>query len=132
MGLWKSGHGRIAKAVLAAAVTGIAAGGPTVAAAANDAVPPIVFVHGDSDSASFWMPVLWRFETNGVPASHLFAVDIDHPAARLDDRIAQDNRSSTQDAAREVADAVDQALAATDADQVAIVAHSRGCQTARN
>ncbi|WP_206455899.1 alpha/beta fold hydrolase [Aurantimonas marina] len=94
--------------------------------------PPIVFVHGDGDSAAFWMPVLWRFESNGYPADRLFAVDIDHPSARTDDTVAEENRSSTEDAARSLSQTVEQALAATDVRQVAIVAHSRGCQTARN
>ncbi|MCD1644043.1 hydrolase [Aurantimonas coralicida] len=128
----RTGRG-MGMAALTTALCGIVAGGPSVAAATPDeAVPPIVFVHGDSDSAAFWMPVLWRFESNGVPAERLFAVDIDHPAARLDDKVAQENRSSTEDAARAVAATVDRALAEAGADKVAIVGHSRGCQSARN
>ncbi|MCP3056828.1 alpha/beta fold hydrolase [Aurantimonas sp. LRZ36] len=94
--------------------------------------PPIVFVHGEGDSAAFWMPVLWRFESNGYPADRLFTADIDHPSARTDDTLAEENRSSTEDAARALARTVEQALKASGARKVAIVAHSRGCQTARN
>lgn len=94
--------------------------------------PPIVFVHGDSDSASAWIAQIWRFESNGYPADRLFAVDIPSPSARADDTVAEENRSSTEDAARAVAATVEEALAASGADQVVLVANSRGCQTARN
>ncbi|MEP0509047.1 MAG: hypothetical protein ABJD38_10045, partial [Aurantimonas coralicida] len=69
----RTGRG-MGMAALTTALCGIVAGGTTVAAATPDgAVPPIICVHGDSDSAAFWMPVLWRFESNGVPAERLFA-----------------------------------------------------------
>lgn len=93
---------------------------------------PIVFVHGDSDTAGLWIAPIWRFESNGYPADHLFAVDIPHPQARSDDGVEEDNRSSTTDAAKAVAEEVDQALAATGAQKVILVANSRGCQTSRN
>jgi triacylglycerol lipase len=93
---------------------------------------PIVFVHGDSDTAGLWITQTWRFETNGYPADHLFAVDIPHPGARSDDTVAQDNRSSTTDAAKALAAEVDHALAATGASKAILIANSRGCQTSRN
>ncbi|HEX2018474.1 MAG TPA: hydrolase [Aurantimonas sp.] len=99
---------------------------------AGAASPPIVFVHGDGDGAGFWTTTIWRFESNGYPADFLFATDIDHPAARTLDTVPEENRSSTEDAARSVAATVDRALAETGAAQVAIVAHGRGCQTARD
>ncbi|NDV88421.1 hypothetical protein GTW51_17100 [Aurantimonas aggregata] len=99
---------------------------------AGDSAPPIVFVHGDGDGAGFWTTTFWRFEANGYPADFLFAADIDHPAARTLDTVPEDNRSSTEEAARAVAATVDRALGETGAEKVAIVAHGRGCQTARN
>ena len=38
--------------------------------------PPIVFVHGNGDTAALWMTTIWRFETNGWPRERLFAVDL--------------------------------------------------------
>ncbi|MEN9896251.1 MAG: hypothetical protein RIR97_2103, partial [Pseudomonadota bacterium] len=93
---------------------------------------PIVFVHGDSDTAGHWFAQMQRFASNGYPLDHLFAVDIPHPSARADDSTAEQNRSSTQDAAEAVAREVDRALSATGADKVVLIGNSRGCQTARN
>lgn len=94
--------------------------------------PPIVFVHGDSDTAGLWMVQIWRFESNGYPRDRLFPVDIPHPSARGDDEKAEQNRSSTKDAARAVAAKVDEALAKSKASKVVLIANSRGCQTSRN
>ncbi len=93
---------------------------------------PVVFVHGDSDTAGHWMTQIWRFESNGYPADHLFAVDIPHPSARSDNDVPEENRSSAGEAARAVSAMVDHALARTGAKKVVLVANSRGCQTARN
>lgn len=93
---------------------------------------PIVFVHGDSDTAGLWIAPTWRFESNGYPADRLFAVDIPHPQARSDDGVAEENRSSTEDAAKAVAAEVDSVLAKTGASKVVLIANSRGCQTSRN
>ena len=43
---------------------------PTLAEA-----PPIVFVHGNGDTAALWQTTLWRFESNGWPTDRLFAID---------------------------------------------------------
>jgi len=34
---------------------------------AQDASPPILMVHGNSDHAALWLTTLWRFEANGWP-----------------------------------------------------------------
>ncbi|WP_137156932.1 hypothetical protein [Rhizobium sp. FKL33] len=94
--------------------------------------PPIVFVHGDSDTAGIWMVQMWRFESNGYPRDRLFPVDISHPSARGDDAQPEVNRSSTEDAARAVSAKVDEALSKTKAAKVVLIANSRGCQTSRN
>lgn len=36
--------------------------------------PPIVFVHGNGDTAALWQSTLWRFESNGWPRSRLHAI----------------------------------------------------------
>ncbi|RZJ23399.1 MAG: twin-arginine translocation pathway signal, partial [Haliea sp.] len=33
--------------------------------------PPIVFVHGNGDTAALWQSVAWRFESNGWPRARL-------------------------------------------------------------
>ena len=65
---------------------------------AEPAGPPIVFVHGNGDSAAQWINNLWRFESNGFRRNLLFAIDFSYPNARADDSKPQDNRSSTEDA----------------------------------
>ena len=57
--------------------------------------PPIVFVHGNGDSASIWQTTLWRFESNGWPRDRLHAIDLPYPLARDDDTRAQPGRTST-------------------------------------
>ncbi len=93
---------------------------------------PIVFVHGDSDTAGLWMVQMWRFESNGYPAELLHAVDLKHPQARSDNGVPEENRSSTTDVASELAGDVARVLIDSKADKVDLVGNSRGCQTIRN
>jgi len=58
---------------------------------------PIVFVHGNGDSASIWQTTIWRFESNGWPADRLHAIDLPYPLARDDDAVAQPGRTGTGD-----------------------------------
>jgi triacylglycerol lipase len=94
--------------------------------------PPIVFVHGNGDSASIWQTTLWRFESNGWPRDRLFAPDQPYPLAREDDRVEQPGRSSTTQHMEFLRDEVDKALKATGAQQVVLVANSRGGYAVRN
>ena len=103
-----------------------------VGRASAEETPPIVFVHGDSDQASIWQSVFWRFESNGYPRDRLFAISFTNPQARDDDNVAQADRSSTEDELKELSAFVDAALAKTGAKKVALVANSRGCNTVRN
>ena len=57
--------------------------------------PPVVFVHGNGDSASIWQTTVWRFESNGWPRERLHAIDLPYPLARDDDGKAQPGRTST-------------------------------------
>jgi triacylglycerol lipase len=104
----------------------------TTVEAADAKYPPIVFVHGNGDTAGLWVAQFWRFESAGYPADHLFAVDIPHPTAHSDDNAKEVNRSTTAEAATAVAVEVEKALKDSGADKVVLVANSRGCQTARN
>ena len=93
---------------------------------------PIVFVHGDSDTAGLWMVQMWRFESNGYPRDLLSAVDLKHPQARSDDTKEEENRSSTTEVASELAAEVARSLIANKAEKVDLVGNSRGCSTIRN
>ena len=56
--------------------------------------PPIVFVHGNGDTAALWITTIWRFESNGWPREQLHAIDLPYPLARDDDAKEQPGRSS--------------------------------------
>ena len=94
--------------------------------------PPIVFVHGNGDSAPLWINNIWRFESNGFKRSLLFAIDFAYPNARSDDSKPQDNRSSTEDAMKDLAAYVAQVKKTTRQAKVALIASSRGGNTVRN
>jgi len=96
------------------------------------APPPIVFVHGNGDTAALWMPTVWRFESNGWPRARLHAIHMPLPAARDDDGVPQAGRSSADDHARLLADEVSQLLARTGAKQVVLVGNSRGGNAIRH
>ena len=114
--------GSAASALLAACATG----------ASDRPRPPIVFVHGNGDSAALWMTTLWRFESNGWPRDRLRAIDIPYPLARDDDTQPQPGRSSTTENRDYLAGQVDAMLAATGADRVVLIANSRGGNAVRN
>ncbi len=101
---------------------------PAACVAPPPAAPPtpIVFVHGNDDSAALWTTILWRFEANGHPRERLYAIDMPLPSARDDDAVAQPGRSSATEFAQFLAAEVDAVLARTGARQVALVANSRG------
>lgn len=93
---------------------------------------PIVFVHGNGDTAALWLTTLWRFESNGWPRERLHALDMPCPLARDDDAAPQPGRSSTADALRCLADEVARVRALHGAAQVILVANSRGGFAVRN
>ncbi|MEJ7688677.1 MAG: alpha/beta fold hydrolase, partial [Variovorax sp.] len=94
--------------------------------------PPIVFMHGNGDSAALWQTTLWRFESNGWPRERLFAVDQPYPLARDDDAVAQPGRSSTADSMDFLKAEVERVLKLTGASKVVLVGNSRGGNTIRN
>ena len=102
------------------------------APAAEAADAPILFVHGNGDSAALWETDIWRFESNGYDPALLSAVNFPHPAARTADDVPQANRSSTADSLADLKQAVDQVLAATGRDKLVLVGSSRGGYSIRN
>ncbi|HUJ73492.1 MAG TPA: twin-arginine translocation pathway signal [bacterium] len=116
---------------LAALAVGMALLGSAMVSQAAERLP-ILFVHGNGDSAALWIPTLWRFESNGYDARLLDAVDIPHPWARKDDRVAEANRSSNDETAAAVKAEAGRFLKATGQSKLIIVALSRGSNTARN
>ena len=96
-----------------------------------DTLPPIVFVHGNGDTAALWLTTQWRFESNGWPRSRLLAIDVPYPLARDDDSRPQEGRSGSDENMRFLAAEVDRLLAATGARQVVLIANSRGGNAVR-
>ena len=93
---------------------------------------PILFVHGNGDSAALWETTLWRFESNGYDPALLATIDFTHPTARDEDHVAQINRSSTSDELAELTAAIDRILADTHQDKLVLVGSSRGGYAIRN
>ena len=120
--------------LLAAAATAVATAWLTgcASAPAADVPPPIVFVHGNGDTAALWTTTLWRFESSGWPRDRLVAIDVPYPQARDDDTKPQDGRTSTTQNMQYLAAEVDRVLAATGAKQVVLVANSRGGNAVRD
>ncbi|MDB5626356.1 MAG: hypothetical protein JWR73_2158 [Tardiphaga sp.] len=117
----------------AAAILPLAASGLMRRASAQTAeMPPVLFVHGNGDSAALWQTQIWRMESNAVPRDRLAALNFTDPLARTDDTVPQPNRSSTEDQRRELAEAIAALRQRTGAPKVALVANSRGGYAVRN
>jgi len=101
-------------------------------AAISTEIPPILFAHGNGDHAALWITTLWRMESNGVPRERLAAINFTDPLARSDDSVPQENRSSTADQRRELAEAIRDLKQRTGASRVALVGNSRGGYPIRN
>jgi pimeloyl-ACP methyl ester carboxylesterase len=93
---------------------------------------PIVFVHGNGDSAALWQTTLWRFESNGWPRERLHAIDLPYPLARDEDDKPQEGRTSSEEHRAFLAAEVERVRAATRADKVVLMANSRGANAVRN
>ncbi len=104
----------------------------TVLPFAARAQTPVIFVHGNGDHAGLWDNVIWRFESNGYPASRLFAVDLPNPSASSTITAAERNRSTPADQTAALAAFVTRVLLTTGASKVALVGSSRGGMTIRN
>lgn len=116
----------------AAAVLAGCALPPAPTGAAPPAPPPIVFVHGNGDTAALWTTTQWRFESNGWPRERMHAIDLPYPLARDADDQPQPGRTSAEEHMRFLAAEVERVLAATGARQVVLFANSRGGNAVRN
>jgi triacylglycerol lipase len=110
-----------------ALLAGCASPGPSL-----EARPPVVFVHGNGDTAALWMPTLWRFESNGWPRERLFAVDLPYPLARTDDTKPQPGRTSAAENRQNLAAEIERVKRLTGASKVALVGNSRGGNVIRD
>lgn len=114
-------------ALTGALLTTACATGPT-----TNAPEPIVFVHGNGDSAALWETTIWRFESNGWPRDRLHAIDMPYPLARDEDTQPQPGHSSTAESMAFLSEEVDRVLQATGARQVILMGNSRGGYAIRN
>jgi triacylglycerol lipase len=96
------------------------------------AFAPIVFVHGNGDTAALWHTTMWRFESNGWPHERLFALDAPYPLARDDDTVSQAGRTSTEEHAQFISDEVARIRKQTGASKVILIGNSRGGFGIRN
>lgn len=94
--------------------------------------PPIVFVHGNGDSAALWLTTLWRFESNDWPRERLHVIELPYPLARDNDTKAQPGRSGTAEHMAYLKAEVERVLRATGASQVVLMGNSRGGYAIRN
>jgi triacylglycerol lipase len=97
-----------------------------------DEAPPIVFVHGNGDTAALWQTTLWRFESNGWPQERLHAIQLPYPLARDDDSKEQAGRTSADQHMAYLSAEVEKVRAATGAGKVVLYANSRGGNAVRN
>lgn len=93
---------------------------------------PVVFVHGNGDTAALWHTSFWRWESNGFPRDRLFAIDFPYPLARSNDAVYQRLRSSSTDQREQLAAFVAEVKRRTNAPKVALVGSSRGGNAIRN
>lgn len=113
--------------VLAGCATPNDTRGPSLAEA-----PPIVFVHGNGDTAALWQATAWRFESNGWPSNRLVAINVPYPLSRDDDAQAQPGRTSAAEHMAYLKAEVDKVLRTTGASKVVLVGNSRGGNAIRN
>jgi len=119
-------------ALLAALAASLLAGCRTAPPPAPDPFPPLVFVHGNGDTAALWTTTIWRFESNGWPRNRLHAIDVPYPLARDDDGKLQDGRTTTAEHMQFLSAEVDKVMKATGARKVVLIGNSRGGNAIRN
>ena len=117
---------------LGLAAAAVLAAGCASTPSLQDTAPPIVFVHGNGDTAALWQTTIWRFESNGWPRDRLYAIDAPYPLSRDDDRKAQPGRSSTAEHMAYLKAEVEKVLQATGAGKVVLMGNSRGGNAIRN
>ena len=98
----------------------------------SNPLTPLVFVHGNGDSAALWQTTAWRYESNGWSPHLLHAIDVPYPLARDADPKEQVGRSSTSDHMNFLKSEVEAVLKKTGAKQVVLIGNSRGGNAIRN
>jgi pimeloyl-ACP methyl ester carboxylesterase len=100
---------------------------PSAPAGARAEKPlPIVFVHGNGDSAAAWTTTIWRFESNGYPRELLDAVDLRNPVATTRYDEPEPAHSTPAEEMQQLAAEVAAVKKRTHAAKVILIAHSRG------
>lgn len=94
--------------------------------------PPIVFVHGNGDTAALWQTTVWRFESNGWPRERLHAIDVPYPLSRDDDSKPQAGRTSAAENMAYLKSEVEKVLQRTGASKVILIGNSRGGNAIRS
>src|SRR5258706_7186085 len=115
---------RLLLRIVAASIAILA--GCAMAPQGPDGKPPILFIHGNGDTAALWLTTIWRFESNGWPRERLFALDAPNPLALSDDAKPQEGRTSSAEHLQQVAAEVERVRKLTGADKVVLVGNSRG------
>ncbi len=93
--------------------------------------PPILFLHGNGDTAGLWITTMWRFETNGWPRDLLHAVDFRYPTARRVEDVPQPGTTSVAEEEAQLAEEIAAVRRRTGAAKVVLIAQSRGALVAR-
>lgn len=119
-------------ALVTAAAAVLALAGCASQTPSQDSFPPIVFVHGNGDTAALWQTTVWRFESNGWPRERLHAIDLPYPLNRDDDTKPQAGRTSTAEHMAYLKAEVDKVRKATGAAKVVLIGNSRGGNAIRN
>ena len=101
-------------AVLIAAVFSLGFASSAVAAPSEDAPTPLIFVHGQSGSAQQFETNAMRFASNGFPQNRIFAYEYDTSISNNDVAVA------------DLDGFIASVKSQTGAEQVDILAHSRG------
>jgi triacylglycerol lipase len=94
--------------------------------------PPIVFVHGNGDTAALWQTTVWRFESNDWPRERLHAIDVPYPLSRDDDSKPQAGRTSAAENMAYLKSEVEKVLQRTGASKVVLIGNSRGGNAIRS
>jgi pimeloyl-ACP methyl ester carboxylesterase len=105
---------------------------PAASRAADKPLLPIVFVHGNGDSAAVWMTTIWRFESNGYPDWLLDAVELRYPLASKLYDTPEPAHSTVAEETTQLAGEVAAVQQRTRAPKVILIAQSRGGNIVRN
>lgn len=116
----------------AAAAAGLALAGCATQSPSLAEAPPIVFVHGNGDTAALWQTTIWRFESNGWPRERLHAIDVPYPLSRDEDAKPQPGRTSAAENMAFLKAEVERVLARTGASRVVLMGNSRGGNAIRS